>query len=168
MNEKESNIQYFFKLNTILNDIVKCLLENDNFCNLLYYDTADALNERKLSNEEKDNLLNTRLRVVPNIQFDDSVRSFVIIGFDDFSLNVDNPEFIDQTISITIYCHKDIWKLKGGKLRPFMLLNEIHKVLNYNKSFGIGRMFIGAGGLSILSPEMSGYIIKYQVINFNR
>lgn len=167
MGEAE-NLQYFFKLNHILNNIVKILLENDKFCKLLYYDSIDALNKDKLTNEQKDNLINTRLRTVPNIQFDDTVRSFIIIGFDDFTQNLNNPEFIDQTVSITLYCHKDIWHLKEGKLRPFMLLNEIHQELFKSKLFGIGRLWLGAGGLSILSPEMSGYIIKYNVINYNK
>lgn len=165
--QSKEYLQYFYKLNISMNEIVKCLLANEKLCKLIFYDETNIDDKPNLTNEQKDELIEKRLRTVPNIDFDDKVKTFIIIGFDDFSLNSTNPEFINQSISITIYCHKDIWKINNGQLRPFLILNEIHQVLCGSRDFGIGRLMLASGGLSVLSSEMAGYIIKYISTDFN-
>lgn len=164
----QKTVGYFNGLNRAMEKIVKSLLARDSLCKLLYYDDDNPLSQPNLTPEQKDSLLRSKLRNIPDYPFTDEKGSFIIIAFDTFNINDTNPKFIDQTFGIDIYCHKDLWHIVDGRLRPFVMLDEVHQILEESNMFGIGRVkFIGSS-LNVLTPEMMGYVVKYRNIDFDR
>lgn len=165
---ENKNVGFFYGLNKSMEKIAKCLLNSNNLCKLLYYDDDNPLDNLDLTVQQKTELLDKKFSIVPIVDFSDEKGSFLIIAFDSFNLNDFNPKFIDQSFSINVYSHKDLWKVKNGKLRPFLILNEIHQILEDSNMFGIGRVKLLGGSLEILSANMMGYSLKYRNIDFDR
>jgi hypothetical protein len=79
---------------------------------LLFHTTPTALKERDLTAEETYELFGKNIKIVPKLVIDNSVLSYIIIGFDNFIPNESNPEFRDNVISFDIICHFDQWQLE--------------------------------------------------------
>jgi hypothetical protein len=76
---------------------------------------------------------------------DSSVLNYVIISFDNFVPNANNPEFRDNIVSFDIVCHFDQWNLGDFKLRPYKIAAEIDTLFNDKHLTGIGTLqFLGA------------------------
>ena len=79
-----------------LQKITSKFLDNQKLLKLLKYSTFDALSKPDLTNEEKSAMLNNNIRVVPKLPFNDHQESVVIVTFDSFMENGNNPEFRDK------------------------------------------------------------------------
>ena len=159
---------YFSGLNKAMRKIVLSLLNRDALCKLFYYDDFDPLSKPSLTQDEKDHLLETKIATIPTFPFEDYKGSFMIFAFDTFNINDTNPKFINQTFGIDIYCHKDLWKIANGQMRPFLILDEVHQILEDSNMFGIGRVKFITSSMNVLNSEMMGYITKYRNIDFDR
>ncbi|MDD7754131.1 MAG: hypothetical protein PUJ51_06440 [Clostridiales bacterium] len=47
------------------------------------------------------------IRNLPKLYIDKDVLNYIVINFDNFTPNGDNPEFRDNTIEFDIICHYD-------------------------------------------------------------
>ena len=74
---------------------------------LLYYKSKDALKLPKLSEEEKEGLINKNILSYPYVPSEDEVENYIQILFDNFTQNQTNPQYVDNMIVITLLCHKD-------------------------------------------------------------
>ena len=93
------------------------------------------------------------------------MQSYIIIGFDGFATNANNPEYRDNIITFDIICHLDSWVMENYQLRPYLIMGEIDGMLNNSKLNGIGTIdFIGANQL-LLSSDLAGFSLTYRVIN---
>lgn len=145
--------------------LVQQLIANEKLKKLLFYQTKDALEKPALSSEETLGLIHKNIRVIPKLEIDEEVESYIIITFDNFTTNATNPEFRDNTITFDIICHLDNWIMENYQLRPYMIMGEIDGMLNKKKLNGIGEIdFMGANQL-ILSPDLAGFSLVYRVIN---
>jgi hypothetical protein len=81
--------------------------KNTRLQKLLYYTTSDALEREKVPENEVYELFKKNIKIVPKLYIDGSVLSYVIISFDNFTPNAENPEFRDNIISFDIICHFD-------------------------------------------------------------
>lgn len=145
--------------------IVDKLMTNEDLKKLLYYSTSDALERENLTDAESIQLIGNNIRVVPKLQLDDEVETYVIITFDNFITNQNNPQYRDNTISFDILSHFDNWSLKDYELRPYKIMGEIDGMLNNKSLNGIGKIdFVNASQL-ILSNDLGGYSLLYRVIN---
>ena len=79
-------------------NIVDKMLNNENLKKLLYYPVKDAYAQPNLTQEQSLSLIHKNIRVIPKIQIDEEVESYVIITFDGFTTNANNPA---ATISTT-------------------------------------------------------------------
>lgn len=148
-----------------LQKITSKFLDNQKLLKLLKYSTFDALSKPDLTNEEKSAMLNNNIRVVPKLPFNDSQESIVIITFDSFMENGNNPEFRDNIIMIDVLCPVSSWIMGDYMLRPYKIMHEIDGMLNRSKLNGIGKVdFVSANSL-ILSEELAGFTLVYRVIN---
>jgi hypothetical protein len=84
-------------------------MKNERLQKLLFHTTRTALDERSLTDDEVANLFGKHIRIVPKLLVDGSVRSYIIISFDNFTPNATNPEFRNNVISFDIICHFDQW-----------------------------------------------------------
>jgi len=93
--------------------------------------------------------------------------SYVISVFDDFTVNMLNPEFKISTVRFDIACPYNEWLLNERSLRPYLIMEEIDKMFNQTKLKGIGNLqFYRADNLT-LSPYIGGYSMKYKINEFN-
>ena len=145
--------------------IANKLLQSDRLKRLLYYDTPDALTKPNLTSEQAEKLFGKNIKNIPKLYVDNSVLQYIIINFDNFTTNKNNPEFRDNIIEFDIICHFDQWNLNDYQLRPYRIAAEIDSLLDNQRLTGIGRLeFLGANQI-ILTDEYAGLCLMYQAIH---
>lgn len=155
----------FLSVRKDLSLLVDKMLKNVRLKRLVYYDVPDAIDQPDLTPEQTSSLINNRIKIVPKLTIDGSVRSYVIIGFDNFIPNGENPEFKDNTVSFDIICHFDQWKLVDSDLRPYRIAGEIDSMFNGKHLTGIGKLeFMGCSQI-ILNDEFGGLSLIYRAVH---
>lgn len=141
------------------------ILNNDTLLKLVYYTSPDALSKPNLTTEQKLTLINKNIIPYPYIPEDDDTQNYIQILFDSFFPNSNNQEYIDNTIMITILCHRSNWIMENWKLRLYCIANEIMNTINNKKFSGIGSAnFLGAVNL-VPSKHIFGLTMTFGVIN---
>lgn len=110
---------------------------------------------------------NGYIKLAPKVKFNEheEVKSYIIISFDNFVPNANNPEFRDCTVNFDIICHTDYWDIGDYRLRPLKIVGYIDGLLNKTKLSGIGTFnFMGCNQL-ILNENLSGYTLTYLAIH---
>ena len=103
----------FLSIEKDLGIITSMILKNDRLQRLLYYTTPDALQRQGLSEDQSLELFKKNIKIIPKLSVDGEVLNYIIISFDNFTSNSENPEFRDNIISFDILCHFDQWQLDG-------------------------------------------------------
>jgi len=107
------------------------------------------------------------IKLAPKIAMPEheKVKSYIIISFDNFTPNANNPQFRDCTIHFDIICHTDYWVMNDYQLRPVKIAGYIDGILNETKLSGIGTLnFMGMNEL-VLDEVLSGYTLTYRAIH---
>ena len=152
----------FLSIEKDMEIITNKFFKNERLKKLLFYTTKNALNENNISEEQTYELFGKNIKIVPKLQIDGEVLNYIIISFDNFTPNAENPEFRDNIISFDIICHFDQWQLQGFQLRPYKIAGEIDSMFNNKHLTGIGTLqFLGANQL-ILNDEFAGFSLMYQ------
>ena len=148
-----------------MNIIVDRIMKNENLKKMLFYTSRDCLNRPKLTEDETYSLFGKQIKIVPKLYVDGSVLNYMIISFDNFTTNRNNPEFRDNIIEFDIICHFDQWHMKDFELRPYKIAAELDSMFNDKHLTGIGTLqFLGANQM-ILTDEFAGLCVMYQVIH---
>lgn len=151
----------FLSINKDMKLLIDKILSNDRLCNLLHYTTKDALDKKKLTDEEKIGMFNKEIKIIPKLYVDKSVLTYIIISFDNF-VETNNPEFRDNIIEFDIICHFDQWGLNDFNLRPYRIAAELDSMFNKQKLTGIGTVqFLGLNQI-ILNDEFAGLCLMYK------
>ena len=151
----------FLSINKDMKLLIDKILSNDRLCNLLHYTSKDALERKVLTDQEKIDMFNKEIKVIPKLYVDKSVLTYMIISFDNF-IESTNPEFRDNIIEFDIICHFDQWGLTDFNLRPYRIAAEIDSMFNKQKLTGIGTIeFLGANQI-ILNDEFAGLCLMYK------
>jgi len=109
------------------------------------------------------------IKLAPKIPMPEheKVKSYVIISFDDFTPNGNNPQYRDCTIHFDIICHTDYWTMDNYQIRPLKIAGYIDGILNDAKLTGIGTLnFMGCNEL-VLDEVLSGYTLSYRAVHGN-
>lgn len=155
----------FLSVEKDLEIITNQMLKNDRLKKLLYYTTEDALDQRELNAKQSAGLFKNNIRIVPKLEIDSEVKSYIIISFDNFMTNSKNPEFRDNFITFDIISHFDIWQLKDFQLRPYRIAAEIDAMFNDERLTGIGKLeFLNAGQLFV-NENFAGISLTYSAIH---
>lgn len=145
--------------------IFREFIKNKRLMKLLYYNTPDALDKPDVPKEEIAKMFGKQIKIVPKLEVDNELFSYIIINFDNFTPNASNPEFRDNIIEFDIICHFDQWHLKDFELRPYRIAAEIDTMLQEKRLTGIGETeFLGANQM-ILSDEIAGICLMYGAIH---
>ena len=148
-----------------MNIIVDRIMKHDRLKKMLYYTTRDCLDKPKLTDDETIEMFGKQIKIVPKLYVDGSVLNYMIISFDNFSPNANNPEFRDNIIEFDIICHFDQWHMKDFELRPYKIAAELDSMFSGQKLTGIGKLeFLGANQM-ILTDEYAGLCDMYQAIH---
>ena len=155
----------FLSVDKDMSIITDYLMKNDRLKKLLHYTTKDCLDRPKLTDDETLELFFNNLKIVPKLYVDNSVLNYIIVSFDNFTINRTNPEFRDNIIEFDIICHFDQWQLKDFQLRPYKIAAEIDSMLDGQRLTGIGKLeFLGANQM-ILTDEYAGLCLMYSAIH---
>lgn len=155
----------FLSLEKDLRLITNMMLKNERLKKLLYYTTPDCMNKPVLTEDESFALFGKNIKLIPKLYVDNSVLNYIIINFDNFTLNATNPEFRDNIIEFDIVCHFDQWQLKDFQLRPYRIAAEIDSMFDKKHLTGIGKLeFLGANQI-ILTDEYAGLCLMYNAIH---
>lgn len=149
-------------------NIANKLMSNQKLCRLLKYQVRDPFDEEKYPDVDGIDLLNKQIMIVPKI-FDDSTEktSYIVAIFSNFTTNMINPDFKLSTVRFDVACPYDEWVLNGKSLRPYLIMQEIDNMFNGAQMAGIGTLqFVRAESL-VLTPQMGGYSMLYQINEFN-
>ena len=148
-----------------MNLIVDMMFKNDSLKKLLYYTSKDCMSRPELTDDETVKMFGKQIKLVPKLYIDGSVMNYVIVSFDNFTPNGENPEFRDNIIEFDIICHFDQWHLKDFQLRPYRIAAEIDSMFNDKHLTGIGTLqFLGASQM-ILTDEYAGLCLMYSAIH---
>ena len=148
-----------------MNIIVDAIMKNNRLKKMLYYTTRDCLNKPNLTEDETISMFGKQIKIVPKLYVDGSVLNYIIISFDNFTKNYNNPEFRDNIIEFDIICHFDQWHMEDFELRPYKIAAELDSMLNNQRLTGIGKLeFLGANQM-ILTDEYAGLCVMYQAIH---
>lgn len=163
---------------------------SDDLKRLIIINTPDCLDT---SVEAYQTLINSKslgqmrkegyIRLEPKImrgEFEE-IKTYILITFDNFSENSDNPLFRDCTVNFDIICYDDQWALEDFKIRPLVIAGYIDGILNsitnnnkVNKDkrvnnvrlSGIGEYnFLGCN-LGVLNEDISMYTLSYRAVHF--
>lgn len=142
--------------------IINKILSNPRLLKLLHYRQKNALHLPSLSAKEKLSLIGTEIRIVPKLDIQKECPIFLVVSFDNFTPNGNNPEYRDCNISFDILCHPDHWILENFQLRPYKIAGEIDAMFNNTKMTGIGTLqFVGANNL-VLNDQLMGLTLIYR------
>lgn len=148
-----------------MNIIVDRIMKNDRLKKMLHYTSRDCLDRPKLTDEQTAELFGKNIKIVPKLYVDGSVLNYIIVSFDNFTRNGQNPEFRDNIIEFDIICHFDQWHMKDFELRPYKIAAELDTMFNEQRLTGIGKLeFLGANQM-ILTDEYAGLCVMYQAIH---
>lgn len=141
--------------------IINKMLANKRLKKLLFYPDKNCEGLADLTQEQTYGLLNRQIKLVPKLEIDSEILTYVIISADNFLQN-ENPQFRDNELTFDIICHFDQWNLGDFKLRPYEIAGEIDAMLNNKHLSGIGTLqFIKAAQI-ILNDEFAGLSITYE------
>ena len=155
----------FLAMDKDLGIITDAILKNKNLKKLLYYTTPYALRNKELTEEESVELIGKNIKIIPKLYIDGSVLNYIIISFDNFTMNETNPEFRDSIITFDIICHFDQWQLEDMQLRPYRIAAEIDSMFDKKHLTGIGVLqFLGASQI-VLNDEFAGLTLMYSAIH---
>ena len=145
--------------------ISNMIIKNNNLKKLLYYTSRDCLNKPNLTEDQTLELFGKNIKLVPKLYVDGSVLNYIVISFDNFITNQENPEFRNNLIVFDIICHFDQWQLNDFQLRPYRIAAELDSMFNGKHLTGIGELeFLGATQI-ILTDEYAGLCLLYQAIH---
>ena len=149
-------------------NIANKLMQNQRLCRLLKYQVRDPFDKEKYPDVDGVSLLNKQIMIVPKI-FDDSTEktSYIVAIFSNFVTNTLNPDFKLSTVRFDVACPYDEWVLDERSLRPYLMMQEIDNMFNQAKMEGIGTLqFVRAESI-VLTPQIGGYSMLYQINEFN-
>lgn len=150
--------------------ITKRIMDNQQLCKLLAYNTGDALKRDDLTTEDKAKLFEDGvIRLIPDLYVGEEVGSFIVITYDNFYAG-ENPKFIPCVMTIDILCHTDLWMIdERGKrsIRPYKIADLIMREIHDKKFAGIGTaQFISGNSLMLVSDaDYAGLSLKFEMMN---
>lgn len=143
------------------------LTKDQELCRLLHYTDKTPLSPQKEDVDGLD-LLHKNILVVPKLP-DTAMQkeNYILVVFDNFYADSYNKDFKISVVQFNIICPYDEWLLEENSLRPYLLMERIDTLFNEHKLAGIGNLKFSRGEELIVSPQLGGYSLTYQVHEFN-
>lgn len=164
--DMEAIIRKLFVDSRPYSDLLKrLLLINTSDC---LYDMTNPIYLDKIKNTSiADMREQGYIRLAPKIPIgeNEEVKSYLIINFDNFSPNAENPYFRDCIIEIDILCVPEYWDVGNYRVRPLQIAGYIDGLLNNSKLSGIGVLNFLSCKEVVLSKNLAGYCLKYSAVH---
>ena len=147
---------------------------SDMLKKLLIINTKDCLTANNQNYQKKIDSMNLKdlmdnqyINLSPKINFEEheEIKSYILISYDNFTPNKNNPEFRDCTVHFDILCHTDYWQLDNYQIRPLKIVGYIDGLLNKEKLSGIGEFHFAGCNELLLDEHLSGYTLSFRAIH---
>lgn len=155
----------FLSVEKDMSIIIDLIMKNDNLKKMLHYTSRDCLNKPKLTEDETLELFGKNIKVIPKLYVDGSVLNYIIVRFNNFTMNDSNPEFRDNIVEFDIVCHLDQWMMNDFSLRPYRIAAEIDSMLNHKRLTGIGELEFLTMTQSVLTDEYGICCLMYRAVH---
>ena len=149
-----------------LQKICSRLLANDNLVKLLYYAGLDPLDKTALTAEQKQEIFNDLICVIPKVGTRTDSKSVIAVYIPRAAGLSGNSEYKTVTIAIDVFVPMTQWIIKDSNLRPFAIMGEIQNSLNGKTINGLGKIKGGDFELVLLTDEMSGYRQMFTITEY--
>ena len=147
--------------------IAKKISKDQTICRLLHYTNRAPLS-KDLPDIKGTDLLHKNILVVPKPPDELLTKeNFIVVLFDNFTLNGYNKDFKISTVRFNIICPFDEWLIEEESLRPYLLMQQIDNLFNEHKLSGIGNLKFERAEELIISSQLGGYNMEYSVDEFN-
>lgn len=146
------------------------LKESDVISKLLHYDTSDAMRKPNLTEDEKDDLIYSRIypyRFVPDII--ENQGTYITIGLGSVRLYEQGydiyDDFTSAQLNFFIFTHQGLMRTNSG-IRQDLLVAEVSKIFDKDRTLGIGELKIRSmDELWIHNNKFGGYTISFQLVD---
>lgn len=159
-------------LNSYLNSFVSKILENDDLCKLLYYNTNDdIISKPNLNAEQKLELIGSNILInkrVPLIQKEAKPLLMLRIVEVQYA-NKKTTTIEDVRIMCYIVCANSVVETENGT-RDLCIVTALDKTFEDSQSgdIGIGKIRkLRTSDLADLGTEYQGYAVNYLISDFN-
>ena len=107
------------------------------------------------------------IRLTPKIPMEEhnEEKAYLLISFDDYSMNETNPEFRDCTVCFDIICHINCWDIGDYQIRPLKIAGYIDGMLNETRLTGIGKFHFRGCGYTSIDENLAGYSLLYRAVH---
>ena len=92
----------------------------DDTANEVYLKKLKAMSVAKLREDGY-------IKLEPKIRLPEheEIKAYIILSFDNFTLNATNPQFRDCSVNFDALCHTDYWDIGDYRLRPLKICGYI-------------------------------------------
>ena len=156
------NSESFKNVEKDLSYIVSKIAEDEQLLKLL---SLQENKEGKLTSEEKREILKECVHIVPKVdELNEKGWSCVVVHFNNFTMNGNNPEYRDKMLIFNIICSFESWNMGDFKLRPYQIAGRLDVLFN-NKTLANSYKieFLTAQNV-LVDDEIAGVSMAYQVI----
>lgn len=136
---------------------------NDCLTNRTRQDYKDKIKQYSVSKLIKDGYVRLQPRILMNEN--ESMKSYIILSFDNFAPCRHNPHFRDCLIEIDVLCNLSSWDIGNFCQRPLKIVGYIDALLNESRLSGIGTINLVTCKEIILSEEYAGYCLLYEAVH---
>lgn len=163
-------MSHFKELNLYINNVLEMLVQNQNLCKYLYYDTKpdeDPLSKPNLTEEQRIGLLFKHIFPLPKLPSDSKVdaSSYLTVFFDNIEKG-GSIYFKDSILTFNVFCHLDLWRIPD-RLRVYSIMEEIDLMFNNQSTVGIGKTQFQRSRLFSVNKDFAGYTITYRLVDFS-
>lgn len=160
----------FAELNQYINDILLKLIQNQDLCKYIHYESneiepSDPIIKPDLDLTQRKSLMYTRIFPFPKIPTEVDAGTYVTVLFDNIEKG-GSIFFKDSVITFNIICHINQHRLLG-KLRTYAIMNEIDEMFNNKSVVGIGKTQFLRSRFIVANNTFSGYSLQYRVTDFS-
>lgn len=149
-----------------LQKVCSRLLANDNLVKLLNYTDLDPLSQPTLTDKEKQAIFNDLICIIPRVGTREDSRSVIAVYVPKAQRLSANSEFKNVVIAIDVFVPLTQWIIKDSNLRPFAIMGEIQNSLRGKTVNGLGKIEGGDFDLILLTDEMSGYRMVFNITEY--
>lgn len=141
--------------------IVNKMLHNENLKKLLYIQDKNCLSLPNLTDEQTLSLINKNILLVPKIKVNKDDGAYIIIEYDNFMTNANNPEFRDSLLHFYIVCSEDHALLSDFQLRTYKIAGELESMFNDQYLTGFGTLKFVSAINTIINQEFPCLVLTY-------
>lgn len=141
------------------------LLSSQGICKALHYSDKNFLDKPDLNDNEKIDLLYTKIFPYRKVPLNDSVGTYITLSFRDY--NLVNTSFKSGYIYIDVLTHVDLIETDHGFLRYDFIVSEIDELMNQQLGIGVGKPQFYRMSEIYVNEKYMGMFVAYKLHEFN-